>query len=179
VSARVGERLAAWLLASAGARMGARRAEWGRAMLAEAEMCEGPRARLGWAWGCWVASLRAPRAFGGAAYGASLLAGLAAMTAYEWSADESQMTVLVLAGLAMALGALRPRQAVLSGSLLGLVVAGVMAFEVLSGIRPEYERQTQTFAQSIHWMILLVPSLGAAGFGACIGRRVRLRRRLG
>jgi hypothetical protein len=166
-------RASAWLLASAAGRMGKTRSDWADAMLAEADICSSERDRLIWAWGCWVASLRASIDPGGLVYACALPLGLALMTAYEWRADESRETVAVLCLIALALGAVRPRQALLSGALVGLVVAGVIGFEALSGIRPAYEAQAQTLASSIYWTILVAPSLCSAIMGARIGRWLR------
>ncbi len=141
-------------------------------MLAEASLCTSERDRLGWAWGCWVASLRASCSTAGLVYAASLPGGVGLMAAYEWSADESRATLAVLALIAAALGALRPGRALLSGVLVGLVVTGVTGFEAISGIRPAYEAHAQTLLHSLRWLILLAPALSAAGFGG------RLRRRL-
>ena len=161
-----------WLLASAVGRLRRTHADWAEAMLAEASLCAEPD-RLRWAWGCWVASLRMSSGATGLAYCAALAAGLAAMAAYEWSADESRETVAVLALIAASLGVLRPRQALLSGILVGLVVTGVIGFEAVSGIRPAYEARAQTLLHSLRWTILLVPSLLSAALGARLRRRLR------
>ncbi len=171
-------RPSAWLLASAARRLRGTRPDWADAMQAEADTCTSGRDRLGWASGCWVASLRASSDGDGTAYPVALLFGLGLMTAYEWSADESRITVMVLGLVAMALGALRPRRALLSGVLVGLVVAGVIGFEALSGLRPAYEMRTQTFIGSLYWLILLLPALSSAALGALIGRRLRSARPL-
>jgi hypothetical protein len=52
------QRSTVWLLASAAGRLRESRPDWADAMLAEADFCESGRDRFGWAWGCWVASLR-------------------------------------------------------------------------------------------------------------------------
>jgi hypothetical protein len=95
------------------------------------------------------------------------------MTDYEWSADESRATVVILGLIALVLGALRPRLALLSGALVGLVVTGVIGFEALSGVRPAYEEGAQTLFHSLRWLILLVPALFSAAAGARIGRLLR------
>ena len=165
-------RPSAWLLASAVSRLRATHPAWAQAMLAEAPLCTSERDRLAWAWGCWVASLRMSCSLAVLVYSAALLAGVGLMTAYEWRTDENPATVVVLALIATPLGALRPRRALLSGALVGLVVTGVIGFEAVSGIRPAYEARAQTLLHSLHWMVLLVPALAAATLGA------RLRRRL-
>ena len=159
-----------WLLANAAARMHAKRPHWTHAMLAEADHCTSPRDRLAWAWGCWVASLRTSSIPGVLLYAASLLAGLAGMAAYEWSADESRATIALLGVVALILGAIRPPQAWLSGTLTGLVVAAVIGFEALSGIRPAYEIRAQTISGCLLWAGLLVPAMLAASAGAKLGR---------
>ncbi len=165
-------RLAAWLLALSGRRMRRNRADWADAMLAEAAACTSELDRLGWAWGCWLASLRTAFSPAGLAYGAALSAGCALMVAVEWSRDEGGATVLVLGLVSLLLGALRPRRALLSGALVGLVVAGVIGFEAASGIHPAYETRTQDLASSVFWLILLVPAMPSAAFGAMIGGRL-------
>lgn len=162
--------LAAWLLASSARRLRTTRREWAEAMLAEAEMCASDVDRFRWALGCWVVSLRASCGARGIAYVAAVVAGLVGMTWYEWSADESRVTVVILSLITLLLGAMRPRQAVLSGVLVGLVVSGVTGFEALSGIRPAYEIQAQTLAHSVYWLILLPPALMSATLGAVLGR---------
>lgn len=169
----LGWRPSEWLLASAAGRMQGTRAEWAEAMMAEADMCQSKRDRLRWAFGCWVASLRMSISPGAIAYSTALAAGLGLMTWYEWSADEGGVTVVVLGLITLVLGALRPRQAMISGAVLGLVVAGVIGFEALTGIRPAYEAGAQTLAHSLYWLILLAPALSAASVGGRIGRQLR------
>ena len=164
--------LAAWLLAAAAGRLRRTHADFAQAMLAEASLCTSERERLRWAWGCWAASLRLSFNTAALVYAAALLTGLEAMAAYEWSTDESRGTVIVLALIAASLGALRPRQALLSGALVGLVVTCVIGFEAVSGVRPAYELRAQSLLQSLHWMVLLVPALPSAALGAQLRRRL-------
>ena len=166
-------RAADWLLAAAASRLRPAHGAWADAMLAEAAVCTSGRERLAWAWGCWAASLRATISPATLIYPAALAAGLALMAAFEWAADEGRATILLLAGIALGLGALRPRHAWLSGALVGLVVAGVIGFEAVSGIRPAYETRAQTMASSLYWAILLIPALPAAALGGLIGRKLR------
>jgi hypothetical protein len=161
------------LLASAAGRMHSTRAEWAEAMMAEADMCQSERDRLRWAFGCWVASLRTSTSLEGIAYSTALAVGLGLMSWYEWSADEGSVTVVVLGLIALVLGALRPRQALISGFVLGLVVTSVIGFEALTGVRPAYEARAQTLAHSLYWLVLLAPALSAASVGGRIGRRLR------
>ncbi len=72
-----------------------------------------------------------------------------------------------------ALGALRPRLALLSGALVGLVVAGVTGSEALSGIRPTCEAQAHTLVHSLLWLVPLAPAVLSATAGAWIGRKLR------
>ena len=53
-----GRRLSDALLSAAARRLRGSKADWADAMLAEAEICAPGVARLRWALGCWVASLR-------------------------------------------------------------------------------------------------------------------------
>ena len=167
------ERPIAWLLRSAAGRLHATQPDWADAMIAEAAVCTSATERLRWAWGCWIASLRISSSLVVALYTALLGLGLALMTAYEWRADESLRTVATVAMIASLLGAIRPSQALLSGTLVGLVVTGVLGFEVMSGIHPAYETRAQTLGHSLHWSILLLPGIAAALTGAEIGRRLR------
>jgi hypothetical protein len=160
-----------WLLRSAAARMRRKNADWAAAMAAEAEACSSDSEKLRWAWGCWITSLRLSGLLGWAFYAAALGAGLLLMTAYEWQADESLATLAVLCLICVLLGILSPGRAPLSGALLGSVVACVLGFEALSGIRPGYEAQAQTLVRSLMWTVLLVPGLASAVMGARIGRR--------
>jgi hypothetical protein len=142
-------------------------------MLVEADLCENEAERFRWALGCWLASVRASFGAGECVYSAALATGMVVMAGYEWWADESRMTVFILSLVALVLGALRPRQAVLSGALVGLVVAGTIIFEAASGIRPAYEAQAQTLAHGLFWLILLVPAVSSAAVGRWIGRLLR------
>ncbi len=173
MTGRAARQIEAWLLASAAARLRRRHADFARAMLAEALECRSAAERLRWAWGCWAASLRISFDAAALAYAACLAAGLAAMAAYEWRSDESGFTLVVLALIATTLGALRPRRALLSGTLVGLVVTCVLGFEAVSGIRPAYELRVQTLPHSLHWTVLLVPALSSAALGALLRRRLR------
>lgn len=161
-------RVCGWLLASAEAQAGPRHADWARAMAAEADACGSCGKRVGWAWGCWVAGVRLGLRAEGTGYFIALAGGVALMAATEWRMDESTGTVLVLGGIALALGALRPRQAIQSGVLVGVVVTGVIGFEASSGLRPAYEAVAQTWVQGLAWLILLVPAVGSAIAGARI-----------
>ena len=166
-------RASAWLLRTGTGRMPTRYADWERAVAAEAQVCTSGLETMDWAWGCWVASLRVRDGRGWVIYPSALGSGLALMTAYEWSADEGPVTLLLLSLIALGLGLLRPRRALMSGMLVGLVVAGVIAFEAVTSLRPGYETRDQTLGQGLSWIVLLVPSLASAAAGGEIGRRLR------
>ncbi len=164
------DRIGRVALRDAARRLGGPRGDWARAMEAEMDSCPSAAARWRWALGCWVASLRAPARAGGATYPLSLVAGMALMAAHEWRADEGPATFVLLGLTTLALGLLRPRRAILSGLCVGLVVAAVLAFEVLSGHRPGYETRPQGWAQTLHWAALVAPALAAAWAGRALGR---------
>jgi hypothetical protein len=146
-----------------------RGSEWAQAMEAEAEVCGSERERLSWALGCLIASFRMSGRGDQIVYPLGLSLGLALMVGYEWHADESVVTLGVLLAITFGLGLLEPRRFLLSGGLIGLAVAGVLAFEVLSGLHPSYETSKQTFRHSLHWTMLAAPGLLAAGLGSGIG----------
>ena len=98
--------------------------------------------------------------------------GAALMAAYEWIKDEGLITLGLLAGLGLILGLLRPARALLSGALLGLVVSEVLAFELVSGLRPAYELHPATLGHCLHWTLLVVPTLLAALLGSGVARRL-------
>jgi hypothetical protein len=164
-------RLGACLLSMARRNLRKTHGEWAEAMAAEAEACTTDVGRLRWAWGCWVASLRVGLA-GCVPYPLALAVGAGVLALYEWNADEGGETVLVLGLIAVGLGLLRPRHAVLSGLSVGLVVAAVIAFEALSGVQPAYEVHHQTLGSCLHWTILVLPSLAAAVLGGGLGKRL-------
>ncbi len=144
-------------------------------MTAELEACGSEGERLHWALGCWRASLGVQGAWDQLAYPLALGLGTALMAAYEWSADEGLITLLLLGGLSLVLGLFRPGRAMVSAALLGLVVSGVLAFEAVSGLHPAYETHRVTLVQSLHWSIFLAPALLAAAFGSGVARLVRSR----
>lgn len=123
------------------------------------------RERLRWAAGCVGASLTVPGAGATLAYPVALAGCVGAMTLFQWSADEGVHTVLVIAALGLLLGLLRPERALVSGLAVGLVVAGVLAFETISGLRPAYETRMHTLLQDLGWTVLVGPALAAATLG--------------
>jgi len=149
-----------------------RRPDWADAMLGEAATLPQSE-QLRWAIGCAVASYRAPGRFDGVIYPLALLAGIALMAAYQWSADESLRTVAVIALIGGALGLLRPRRVWVSAATVGLVVAAVNAFETITSLRPAYEMHQHTFLHDARWVVLMVPALIASGLGGYVGRKLR------
>jgi hypothetical protein len=121
----------------------------------------------------YIATYRASEGLTGASYYAALAIGVAIMTAYQWSADESLMTVAVLSLIGLTLGALEPRRAWVSGLLVGLVVTGVNAFETLSGVRPPYEDAAHSLMHDARWLVLLAPALAASTAGGLARRKLR------
>ncbi len=164
-------RLGACLLSMAQRNLRRSHGEWADAMAAEAETCTTGFARLRWGWGCWVASLRIVL-MGRVLYPLALAIGAGVLAAYEWNADEGAETVVVLGLVAAGLGLLRPCHAILSGLSVGLVVASVIAFEVVSGVQPAYEVHRQTFGSCLYWTVLVLPSLAAAALGGGLARKL-------
>jgi hypothetical protein len=165
--------LAARLLAHGSSRLGREKSQWADAMAGEAAYIATDEERLRWAAGCAIASYRASEGLTGASYYAALAIGVAIMTAYQWSADESLMTVAVLSLIGLTLGALEPRRAWVSGLLVGLVVTGVNAFETLSGVRPPYEDAAHSLMHDARWLVLLAPALAASTAGGLARRKLR------
>lgn len=165
------DQLAERLVLHAAARLRPQHPDWAAAMLGELQAVP-PQERLRWAAGCVGASLGAPGAGAALAYPTALLAALGAMTLFQWSADEGVHTVMVIAGLSLLLGLLRPERALVSGVAVGLVVAFVLTFETLSGLRPAYETHIYTLLQDLRWVVLVIPALAAAAAGHCAAKFV-------
>lgn len=156
--------LAQRFVASAARRFRGRHPEWADAVTAELlAVPEGERLR--WAVGCLAASFMQPGVGDSLVYPSALMTGVGAMALYEWSADESVKTLLVMGIIGLILGLLRPERAPLSGLAVGSVVAGVLAFETLSGLRPAYETHMHTLLQDLGWTLLIAPAFGAAFAG--------------
>ena len=145
-------------------------ADWGLAMRAEGERLASPSERLRWSLGCALASYRTSH---GWAYLAALGAGVLTLLADQWIADESLLTVLVLAAVSLALGLADPRRAWLSGAVVGSVVAAVHLFGALTGVRPPYEVHAHGALHGLRWLVLILPSLCAARAGAFVAARAR------
>jgi hypothetical protein len=157
-------------------RLRRKRPEWADAMEAEALHLESDAERLRWAAGCAVASYRAPQGRASLAYPAALTLSVALMTAYQWTVDEGLLTLAILILLGAALGLVEPRRSLVSGLLIGLVVAGVNAFETLTGVRPAYEDVVHSLGHDAKWLVLVAPSLIAAAAGGYAGLKLRSAR---
>lgn len=153
-------RLAGTMVRVAAARLRRRRPEWAEALLAEQAHLPESHGGLAWAAG----SLRAVLLLEDA-YPWALALALAAMALYQWSADESLITLCVMAALCLMLGCLRPSRFVLSGLAVGAVVAAVNAFETLTGIRPAYETYNHTWAHDLRWLWLVPPAVLSSALG--------------
>ena len=165
------DRLRNWLAEGlsrvAAARLGRRYPEWAKAMLGEQASLADERDRLGWAVGSLGAGFRLSVS-DDALYPALLLLSLAAMALYQWSADESGITVLVLSALGLVLGLCSPRRFVVSGVAVGAVVAAVTCFETVSGVRPPYEAHAHSLAHNLRWLVLVLPALASTLLGRAL-----------
>ncbi len=146
--------------------------DWAEAVRSEHLGLKGHRDQLGWAIGAFGASFSVPRTME-ALYPIALPAALTAMTLYQWSADENPLTLLMLALTSLGLGLISPRRYLVSGILVGGVVAMVLGFETLSGILPVYEKRHHSLMQDLIWLVLLVPTLGASALGRTLGLRLQ------
>jgi hypothetical protein len=105
-----------------------------------------------------------------------LTLSVALMTACQWSVDEGVLTLAVLTLLGLALGLVEPRRPLVSGLLVGLVVAGVNVFETLTGVRPAYEDASHSLQHDAKWLVLVAPALFAATVGGYAGLKLRSKR---
>jgi hypothetical protein len=149
------------------------RPEWAEAMACESAAILSDDERLRWAASCALVSYRAPGAFDWAFYPGFLCAGVTLMTVYQWRADESLRTLVLLGMIGMTLGVIQPRRFWISGAAIGLVVAAVNAFETLTGLRPAYELYAHTFLHDAWWTVLVAPAMIASGVGGYLGRLLR------
>ncbi len=160
-------RLAGTIVAMAASRLRRRHPAWAEALIAEQAHLPEPRGELAWAAG----SLRAALSLEDA-YPWSLALALAAMAFYQWSADESLITLCVMTALCLMLGCLRPSRFVLSGLAVGAVVAAVNAFETLTGIRPAYEAHHHSWVHDLRWLWLIPPAVLSSALGRQANARV-------
>jgi hypothetical protein len=161
------------LIRSAARRTRRRYPEWADAMLNESADLRAEGERLKWAIGCFAASLRLSVTGASAMYPIGLLLGIGNMTLYQWSADENLFTLLLLGLNGLALGVLKPQRFLISGMVVGSVVASVNIFEALTGIRPAYETVSHSVAHCLRWTTLVVPALLSAALGRFLGLRFR------
>lgn len=157
-------RLATAIVRVAAARLRRAHPEWADALLSEQANLARPREELAWALG----SLRAAAALEDP-YALLLALAVAAMALYQWSADESLVTLAVMAALSLLLGCLRPSRCLLSGMAVGAVVAAVNAFETLTGLRPAYEAYSHTWAHDLRWLLLVPPAVASSALGGRVG----------
>ncbi len=147
-------------------RLHERHPEWAAAMLAEQAELQTAPGHLSWAFGALVASVRATEC--DLSYLGALAAGVLAMTVYQWTMDESLLTVAAVCVIGLCLGCFKPRSYLLSGVAIGAVVAAVNAFETLTGIRPTYEAYHHSLARVLAFSILVPPAV----FASAVGRRL-------
>ena len=142
-------------------RLDRRFSDWGAALAAEQDAISCPWRKVLWAFGAVRASLQVEPP--DLLYPVSLLLGVSAMGLYQWGADESFITLLLLVALSATLGFVRPARYFASGLTIGLVVAGVTGFEALSGVRPAYETHVYNLVHCLRWLALAGPAiLGSA-----------------
>jgi hypothetical protein len=165
--------LAKRLLGHAAGRLRRQRPDWADAMMRENSELASDDERLRWSSGCAYASYRTADAWDRIAYSAALMAGVALMSVYQWSADESLGTVAVICLIGFALGLLEPRRSLISGAAVGAVVAAVNGFETLTGLRPAYETRVHSLLHDARWTFLIAPALIACVIGSYVGRKLR------
>ncbi|THD58177.1 hypothetical protein [Phenylobacterium sp.] len=133
-------------------------------MLNEHTSLAGEQDQLSWAFGALRASFVLPGE-ADPSYAAVLAVSLAALTLYQWSADESVVTLAILCLLGLGLGFLRPSRFLVSGLAVGVVVAAVNSFETVSGLHPAYEIHTHSLTHDLRWLFLLAPALASSAVG--------------
>lgn len=157
--------LADQLVRAAAKRTRRRHPEWADAMLNEQASLGDTSDNIDWAFGL----VRVSFGLDASLYLLLLAFSVAAMTLYQWSADESLITVTVIIALAAMLGCVRPSRFIVSGLSVGVVVASVNAFETLSGVRPAYETYEHTWMHDIRWLWLVLPALASSALGRRVG----------
>ena len=166
--------LAELLMRGAATRLRRRYPDFAEAMVCEAQAL-GDTERLRWAVGCLAASFRAPGMAEVFAYPLALAAGVAAMVAYQWSADESLLTLALTCAIGLCLGLIDPRRFLLSGLAVGVVVTGVNAFESITGILPAYEAASHGLVRNLRWLVLAPPAVLCAAAGRELALRLHGR----
>lgn len=154
-------RLGDLLLRRAASRLRRTRPEWAQAMLSEAERMESGE-RLRWAVGGWLVACRTPEAARSAAYGLGLLASVLGMAAYQWSADESLVTLGLACALVAALVLANPARVVVPALTVGLVVFAVNLLGTLTGVQPAYETHAHSVLHDLRWTLMAAPVLAVA-----------------
>jgi hypothetical protein len=173
VIASAKRRLADLLMGHATRRLRGQRPDWAEAMKREGASLASDDERLRWSSGCIYASYRTSGGFNGIAYPAALVVGVALMSAYQWSADESLGTVAALCLIGFALGLVEPRRNLMSGIAIGAVVAAVNSFETLTGVRPAYETRMHSLLHDARWTFLIAPAFIACLVGGYVGGKLR------
>jgi hypothetical protein len=125
-----------------------------------------------------LASYRAPGGLEPFGYPLALAGGVALLSAYEWRADESLVTLALLAVVGLGLGLLEPKRWLVTGLVIGSVVAAVQAFETVTQIFPAYETHRGAW-RSVRWLTLLAPALLTAVSGSYARRLFEVVRLLG
>ncbi len=166
-------RLADLVMGHAQRRLRGQRPDWAEAMMREAEELDSDDERLRWSTGCAYASYRAPAALDDFVYPVALMAGVALMSAYQWSADEGLGTVAVICMIGVLLGVLEPRRNLLSAAAIGAVVTAVNGFETLTGIKPTYEIRFHSLVHDAKWTVFIAPALVACIVGRYAGQVLR------
>jgi len=167
--AELQRRLADALTSLAAACLSRQHPEWAEAILSENASLDQEPHQLAWALGALRASFLVSV---DAAYLAVLALAVLGMGLYQWSADESVMTLLVMCTLGLCLGCLKPNRFLLSGVAVGVVVAAVNGFERLTGIRPAYETHQHSFARILAWSALVLPATISSAFGRRVGLKL-------
>ncbi|HWE45871.1 MAG TPA: hypothetical protein VG407_07565 [Caulobacteraceae bacterium] len=164
--------LADLLMQLAASRLKATHPDWARAMLHERANLPDQDDPLGFAFGCLRASWAATDAVQ-ALYPVALVAGVMAVTGYEWVGDGSVAAVALLVCVGLALGAISPRRSWMSALAVGLAVAAVIGFEAFTGIRPSHEVYEHSLVSAVRWSLLVLPALAATAVGGFAGRWLR------
>jgi len=167
------QRLADLFMDHAARRLRRQRPEWAEAMMSESTQLDCDDERLRWSSGCAHASYGTPEALHALAYPVALMAGVMLMSAYQWSADESLVTVAVICMIGVLLGLLEPRRSLISGAAIGAVVAAVNGFETLTHLRPAYEIRFHTLLHDAKWTVFIAPAVVACVVGSHAGRLLR------
>ncbi|HEY3815207.1 MAG TPA: hypothetical protein VGL66_18460 [Caulobacteraceae bacterium] len=153
-------------------RLRATHPDWARAMIKERACLPDNEDPLAWAFGCLRASWVATDSVQ-ALYPVALVAGVAAMTGYEWIGDGSFAAAALLGGVGLALGLISPKRFWVSVLAVGLTVAAVMVFEAFTGLRPSHEVYEHSLASTLRWTLLVMPALAATAVGSFAGRWLR------